>query len=59
MTTLRLPMSMPLVYYMDNMEEIRRDIAEAEKLEDEMRAKTPSLLMQKLKEQTQKDASND
>ena len=44
---------------MDNMEEIRRDIAEAEKLEDEMRAKASSLLMQKLKEQTQKDASDD
>ena len=37
-----------LVYYMDNIEEIRRDIAEAEILEDEMRAETPSLLMQKL-----------
>lgn len=37
-------------YYMDNMEEMRRDITEAEKLEDEMRTKTPSLLMQKLKE---------
>ena len=37
-----------LVYYMDNMEEIRRDIAEAEKLEDEIRANTPSLLTQKL-----------
>ena len=48
-----------LVYYMDNMEEIRRDITEAEKLEDEMRTKTPSLLMQKLKERTQKDASSD
>ncbi len=37
-----------LVYYIDNMEEIRRDIAEAEILEDEMRANTPSLLTQKL-----------
>ena len=37
-----------LVYYMDNIEEIRRDIAEAEILEDEMRTKTPSVLMQKL-----------
>ena len=37
-----------LVYYMDNIEEIRRDIAETEKLEDEVRAKTPSLLRQKL-----------
>ena len=37
-----------LVYYMDNIEEIRRDIAEAEILEDEMRAKTPSLLMKRL-----------
>lgn len=48
-----------LVYYMDNMEEIRRDITEAEKLEDEMRTKTPSLLIQNLKERTQKDASSD
>ena len=37
-----------LVYYMDNIEEIRRDIAETEILEDEMRTKTPSLLMQRL-----------
>ena len=37
-----------LVYYMDNIEEIRRDIAEAEILEDEMRTKTPSVLTQKL-----------
>lgn len=48
-----------LVYYMDNIEEIRQDIAEAEKLEDAVRAKTASLLMQRLKERTQKDASND
>lgn len=48
-----------LVYYMDNMEEIRRDITEVEKLEDEMRTKIPSLLMQKLKERAQKDASSD
>ena len=48
-----------LVYYMDNMDEIRQDIAESKKSEDEMRAKTPSLLMQKLKERYQKDTSND
>ena len=48
-----------LVHYMDNMGEIRRDITEAEKLEDEMRTKIPSLLMQTLKERTQKDASSD
>ncbi len=48
-----------LVYYMDNMEEIRRDIVEGRKLEDEMRAKTPSLLMRKLNERYQKDASDD
>ena len=30
-----------LVYYMDNMEEIRRDIAEAEKLEDESACQDP------------------
>ena len=33
-----------LIYYLDNMEEIRKDIAEAERLEDELRAKTPSVL---------------
>ena len=43
-----------LVYYMDNMDEVRQDIAESKKSEDEMRAKTPSLLMQKLKERYQK-----
>ena len=48
-----------LVYYMDNMNEIRRDIAEGRKLEDEMRAKTPSLLMRALNERYQKDASDD
>ena len=48
-----------LVYYMDNMEEIRQDIAETRKLEDEMRATTPSLPMRKLNERYQKDASND
>ena len=48
-----------LVYFMDNIDEIRQDIAEARKLEDEMRAKTPSLLMRKLNERYQKDASND
>ena len=37
-----------LVYYMDNMDEVRQDIAESKKSEDEMRAKTPSLLMQKI-----------
>ena len=37
-----------LVYYMDNIDEIRRDIAESKKSEDEMRAKTTSLLMQKI-----------
>ncbi len=35
-----------LVYYLDNMEEIRKDISEAERLEDKMRATTPSKLMQ-------------
>ena len=48
-----------LVYYMDNMEEIRRDIAESKKSEEEMRAKSPSLLMQRLKERYHKDASDD
>ena len=43
-----------LVYYLDNMEEIRKDISEAEGLEDKMRATTPSKLMQKLKERTEK-----
>lgn len=36
-----------LVYYLDNMEEIREGIAKSERLEDELRAKTPSVLMQK------------
>ena len=30
------------------MDEVRQDIAESKKSEDEMRAKTPSLLMQKI-----------
>jgi uncharacterized protein (DUF433 family) len=42
-----------LVYYLDNMAEIRKDIAAAERLEDELRAKTPSVLVQKLKERAQ------
>ena len=48
-----------LVYYLDNLEEIRQDIVESERLEDEMRAKTRSPLMQKIKEWNQNHAPND
>ena len=39
-----------LAYYYDNMEEIRNQIREGEKLAAEIQAKTPSALQQKLKE---------
>ena len=49
-----------LAYYYDNMEEIRNQIREGEKLVAELRAKTPSVLQQKLKEKGKlSDAATD
>ena len=44
-----------LVYYYDNKEEIRKYIREEEVFYREMKAKTPSLVQQKLKERHAKD----
>ena len=45
-----------LAYYYDNKDEIRKSIREEEAFYEEMKAKTPSLVQQKLKE---RHASND
>ena len=45
-----------LTYYYDNKDEIRQQIRDGEAFYEEMKAKTPSLVQQKLKE---RHASND
>ncbi|MCZ6679876.1 MAG: DUF433 domain-containing protein [Candidatus Poribacteria bacterium] len=44
-----------LVYYYDNQEEIRQDIREERAFYKEMKAKTPSLVQQKLRERNAKN----
>jgi uncharacterized protein (DUF433 family) len=39
-----------LAYYHDNLEEVRQQIRSSEAFADELRAKTPSVLQQKLKD---------